>query len=274
MTLSTLHGVSHTCFGLSYLLALVLELARLRWPSKALRTAGLAAATVGLLTHSAYLLIHHPSPAAPYGSLLLLAWVLAIFCLYGAIHHARQAWGIFVLPVVVGLVGLSFALVSSGGANDAAVPAWLVGEKFWGAVHGLLLLGAAVGLSVAFLASAMYLVQARRLRTKANPLDLKMLSLERLEAMSRRAVNLAFPLLAAGVLLGMLMLNREPLAALLTPSLKVLGSYGLIGVVAMLVYMRYAAHVSGRRLAVWSILAFALLVGVLMAAHPFAEGAK
>ena len=62
--------------------------------------------------------------------------------------------------------------------------------------------------------------------------------------------------------------------ALLTPSLKVLGSYGLILVVAMLVYMRYAVHVSGRRLAVWSILAFALLVSVLMAAHPFAEGAK
>ncbi len=274
MTLSTLQGVSHTCFGLSYLLALVLELARLRWPGKTLRTAALAAATVGLLTHSAFLLIHHPSPATPYGSLLLLAWVLAIFCLYGAVHHARQAWGIFVLPLVVGLVGLSLALISTGGANDAAIPAWLVGEKFWGAVHGLLLLAAAVGLSVAFLASAMYLVQARRLRTKANPLDLKMLSLERLEAMNRRAVNLAFPLLTAGVLLGMLMLNREPLATLLTPSLKVLGSYGLILVVAMLVYMRYAAHVSGRRLAVWSLLAFALLVGVLMAAHPFAEGAK
>jgi hypothetical protein len=274
MTLSTLQGVSHTCFGLSYLLALVLELARLRWPARGLRTAGLAAGTLGLLTHSAYLLLHHPSPAVPYGSLLILAWVLAIFYLYGSVHHARQAWGIFVLPVVVGLVGLSLALVTTGGANDAAVPAWLVGEKFWGAVHGLLLLAAAVGLSVAFLASAMYLVQARRLRTKANPFDLKMLSLERLESMNRRAVNLAFPLLAAGVLLGMLILRREPVEALLAPSLKVLGSYGLILVVAMLVYMRYAAHVSGRRLAVWSILAFALLVGVLMAAHPFAEGSK
>ena len=274
MTLSTLQGVSHTCFGLSYLLALVLELARLRWPASGFRTTGLIAGSVGLLTHSAYLVLHHPSPAVPYGSILILAWVLAVFYLYGSVHHARQVWGVFVLPVVVGLVGLSLALVSSGGANDAAVPTWLVGEKFWGAIHGLLLLGAAVGLSVAFLASAMYLVQARRLRTKANPLDLKMLSLERLEAMSRRAVNLAFPLLAAGVLLGMLILRREPVEALLTPSLKVLGSYGLILVVAMLVYMRYAVHVSGRRLAVWSILAFALLVSVLMAAHPFAEGAK
>lgn len=275
MTLSTLQGVSHTCFGLSYLLALVLELARLRWPRAGLRTASLIAGAVGLVTHTAYLAIHHPSLAAPYGSLLLLAWVLAVFSFYGSLHHARQAWGIFVLPVVVGLVGLSLVLVSSGGANEVDVPNWLVGEKFWGAIHGLLLLLAAVGLSVAFLGSAMYLVQARRLRTKANPLGgMKMLNLERLEAMNRRAVNLAFPLLTAGVLLGMLMLNHEPPSALLTPSLKVLGSYGLIVVVAMLVYMRYAAHVSGRRLAVWSILAFGLLVVVLMAAHPFAEGAK
>ena len=274
MTLSTLQGVSHTCFGLSYLLALGLELARLRWPRAGLRTVGLAVGAVGLFTHSAYLAIHHPSLATSYGSLLLLAWVLAVFYFYGSLHHARQVWGVFVLPVVVALVGLSLALVTLSGTAEVEVPAWLVGEKFWGAVHGLLLLAAAVGLSVAFLSSVMYLVQAHRLRTKANPLDLKMLSLERLEAMSRRAVNVAFPLLAAGVLLGMLMLNREPVSALLTPSVKVLGSYGLILVVAMLVYMRYAAHVSGRRLAVWSILAFVLLVMVLMAAHPFAEGGK
>lgn len=275
MTLSTLQGVSHTCFGLSYLLAFTLELARVRWPRANLRTVGLACGAVGLLTHSAYLAVHHPSLAAPYGSLLLLAWVLAVFYFYGSLHHARQAWGVFVLPLVLGLVGLSLALVTFGGASEVDFPAGLVGEKFWGAVHGVLLLLAAVGLSVAFLSSAMYLVQARRLRTKANPLGgMKMLNLERLEAMNRRAVNLAFPLLAAGVLLGMLMLNHEPPEMLLTPSLKVLGSYGLIGVVAMLVYMRYATHVSGRRLAVWSILAFVLLVVVLMASHPFVEGGK
>ncbi len=274
MTLSTLQGVSHTCFGLSYLLALVLEFARLRWPGTGLRTAGLIAGAVGLITHSMYLVIHHPSPATPYGSLLLLAWVLAIFSFYGSFHHGRQAWSIFVLPVVVVLVGLSLILVTSTGSEQVQIPQWLVGEKFWGAIHGTLLLCAAVGLSVAFLASTMYLVQARRLRTKANPLDLKMLSLERLEGMSRRAVNLSFPLLASGVILGMVMLNREPIETLLIPSLKVLGSYGLILVVAMLVYMRYAAHVSGRRLACWSIAAFVLLVAVLMAAHPFVEGTR
>ena len=101
MALSTLQGVSHTCFGLSYLMAFSLELARLRWPRAGLRTAGLVLGSLGLFAHSAYLAIHHPSLAKPYGSLLLLAWVLAVFYLFGSLHRARQAWGIFVLPLVV-----------------------------------------------------------------------------------------------------------------------------------------------------------------------------
>jgi Cytochrome C assembly protein len=272
MSLSTLQGVSHTCFGLSYLLAFTFEIARLRWPRAGLRATGLALGAVGLGTHTIYLAYHHPSPAAPYGSLLLLAWVLAIFYFYGSIHHSRQAWAVFVLPVICALVGLSLAILSKRTVTDADIPTWLVGEKFWGAIHGLLLLFAAVGLSVAFLGSCMYLVQARRLRNKSSLLGgMKMLSLERLETMNRRAVNVTFPLLAAGVLLGLLLLNKDPLQAI-SPSLKVLGSYGLLLVVALLMYLRYAASVPGRRLAVLSIVAFGLLVIVLMAAHPFVGG--
>ena len=58
---------------------------------------------------------------------------------------------------------------------------------------------AAVGVCVGFLASVMYLVQAQRLRAKIPPGEgMRLLSLERLEAMNRHAINLAFPLLTAG----------------------------------------------------------------------------
>ena len=53
----------------------------------------------------------HPVPLPrrqrPVGWMLILAWVLAVFYLYGSIHHRRLAWGVFVLPLVLGLVGLS-----------------------------------------------------------------------------------------------------------------------------------------------------------------------
>jgi ABC-type uncharacterized transport system permease subunit len=270
-----LQNVTHACFGLSYLLAFVLEVVRLRWPRPLLRPAGLVLGLAGLVAHSLFIAVHHPTPATAYGALLAVAWVLAVFYLYGTVHHARQAWAVFVLPVVLGLVALSLAFVSPGGTPDGGLPTWLAGDRFWGAVHGVFLLLAAVGVSVGFLASVMYLVQARRLRDKANPLSrFKLLSLERLEAMNRRAVNIAFPMLTAGLLLGAVLLRQYHGLAENWLSLKVLGTVGLWVVCLVLFYLRYAVHVSGRRLAGWTVVAFVLMVAVLAAAHPFAEGVR
>lgn len=274
MTVSPLQGITHACFGLSYLLALGLEIARLVWPARGWRVAALVAGFAGLFAHTAFIAYHQPSPATPYGSLLLLAWILALFYLYGTVHYAKQAWAVFVLPVVIGLVGLSLALATT--ADNAApvdVPAWLTGDRFWGAVHGTLLLLASVGVSVAFLASVMYLVQARRLRAKVNPTGMvPLLSLERLERMNRRAVNLAFPLLTAGLLVGSVLLETDHAAAENWLSVKVLSTAGLWVVFLVLVYLRYATNVPGRRLAVLSIAAFALMLVALIASHPFVAG--
>lgn len=269
-----LEHVSYTCFGLSYLLALGLELARIRWSHPAVRYAALTFGFLGLFTHSVFLAANHPTPATPHGALLAVAWVLAVFYLYGALHRGNQAWAVFVLPVVLGLVALSFLVASSAGGEPAfEVPTWLVGDRFWGAIHGLFLLLAAVGVCVGFLASVMYLTQARRLRTKASPLGgVKILSLERLEAMNRRAVNLAFPFLTVGLLLGAVLLRQYHGLADSWLSVKVLGTVGLWAVCVMLFYLRYSAHVPGRRLALLTIVAFVLMVVVLAAAHPFAEG--
>jgi ABC-type transport system involved in cytochrome c biogenesis permease subunit len=137
-------------------------------------------------------------------------------------------------------------------------------------VHGSALLLAAVGVSVGFLASVMYLIQAARLRAKANPLGgVAILSLERLEAMNRRAVNAAFPLLTVGLLLGALLLKPDDETAGWL-SVKALGTVGLWVAFVLLLYLRYAAHVPGRRLALLTIGAFGLMVVVLAANHPFA----
>src|SRR4051812_34872506 len=99
MTVSPLQGITHACFGLSYLAAFLLELARIAWPGRGWRVAGVAFGIAGLFAHTVYLAYHEASLAAPYWSLLLLAWVLALFYLYGSLHR-RQAWAVFVLPVV------------------------------------------------------------------------------------------------------------------------------------------------------------------------------
>jgi ABC-type uncharacterized transport system permease subunit len=197
--------------------------------------------------------------------------VLALFYLYGTVHHAKQAWAVFVLPVVIGLVALSLALIHTGDAPPLDIPAWVSGPRFWGAVHGTLILLASVGVSVGFLASVMYLIQARRLRKKLPPFGgVRMLSLERLERMNRHAVNWAFPPLTVGLLVGVVIVRHDLSDNWL--SLKVVSTAGLWVLFLVLMYLRYGAHVAGRRLAVLSIVAFALLVVALGTAHPFADG--
>jgi ABC-type transport system involved in cytochrome c biogenesis permease subunit len=270
MPLNWLTGVSHACFGLSYLLALGGELFRLWKPAAGLRMTSILAGVAGLFAHTLYLGYRQPSPAEPSAALLFLSWVLAVFAVYGTIHHNRQLWGVFVWPVVTALVFLS--LVLRGQASNPGIPEWLLGDRSWGIIHGLLLLLAAVGLTVGGVAGTMYLVQASRVRSKAKPGGrFSLLSLERLEVMNRRATNMAFPLLTAGLILGGVLLGKQTKIDA-RASVKVVGTVILWVVCFVLLYLRYATTVSSRRFAWLSILAFLLTVICLAATHPFAVG--
>ena len=264
-----LQNITRFYFGASYAAALILELVNLARTRPAARWAALAFGTAGLLAHSLFLLVQRPRVATSSGSLLLLAWVVAVFFLYGALHHRKQAWSIFVLPIVLILVVLS-SLVSSS-ADDA--PRWFTGDNFWGAIHGSLLLLAAIGVSVGCVASVMYLVQAQRVKSKTSPgAGLRLPSLERLAQMNRRAVAWAFPLLTAGLLLGVLLLAQRPDQP--WNAVKVLATAGLWLAFVVLFYMRYFANSSNRRLAFLTIAVFCLLLVTLVASHPVAAGGK
>jgi ABC-type uncharacterized transport system permease subunit len=262
-------GVTHVCFGLSYLLAFALELLGQARPSRAVRLGGLVAGGAGLTAHSIFLAAHHPNPASAYGALLLLGWVLAVFYLYGSVHHRSQAWGLFVLPVVLILVWLSFAFYRTVDEPES----WFSADHVWGTIHGILVLAASVGIAIGFLASLMYLVQVRRLRMKRNPLGgLRLLSLERLETMNRRAINWAFPLLSVGLLLGAIRVPSEDVFTTSWTDPKILGTIGLWIVALVLLYLRYGAHLPPRRLAWLTIGSFGLMLITLIASHPFAAG--
>src|SRR5262249_51915978 len=151
-----------------------------------------------------YLYSRQPPLYWQFSWLLFLAWILGIFYVSGGLHHHRLAWGLFVLPVVLGLLALALAFGQPPGDQKGLWREQVEDpHQLWGRVHAVLLFLATVGVSVGFLASLMSLVQARRLRTKPPPSrGVRLLSLERLEAMNRRAIVLAFPLLTAGVLAG------------------------------------------------------------------------
>jgi ABC-type transport system involved in cytochrome c biogenesis permease subunit len=264
-----LDGISRLCFGASYGVALILELAYLLWPRRILRLIGTFFGAAGLLAHTVFLAVQRPPLSAQYGSLLLLAWVLAVFYFYGSLHHRRFAWAVFVLPLVLALIVLAGRFAPGGDSSLAA----LTGDRFWGIVHGGLILLAAVGVCVGFLASVMYLIQARRLRAKVAPYQgLKLLSLERLEEMNRRAVNAAFPLLTVGLLVGIALMAQYDSPAHAWTAGKVIGTVGLWLAFVVLLYLRYGLHLRGRHLAVGTIAAFAVLLVTLVASHPILEG--
>ena len=149
----------------------------------------------------------------------------------------------------------------------------LASHDLWGPVHAGLLFLAAIGVCVAFLASLMYLVQAQRLRTKSTPVPgMRLLSLERLAQMNRRAITLAFPFLTAGLLVGIALLTQEinQFAGWSDP--RVIGTVILWVVFAILLYLRYGFRLRGRRVALLTIVAFGLLLVTLAAPHTLGQG--
>lgn len=274
------------CFAGTYGLALLLELARLvvrspfRWYLAVGMTAlGWAVQTLFLANLAIEEQVVLPVTTA-FESLMVLSWIVALIGLYLMVHWPRQvAVGLFVLPVVLGLV------VAAGwfAPRDSD---WLEGGMiaFWGTVHGVFLLAGAVFTCVAFAAGLMYLAQMRRLKSK-RPMrfGLALPSLEQSERVNRGSITIAFPLLTFGLLIGLVLsLKARGMAegtglTLRWTDPKVLSALGMWLVFAGLIHARFRPAMRGRSVMVLTIVAFAFLVftwvGVEALRLPTAHGA-
>ncbi len=292
-----LEGITIFCFAASYAVALGLDILQLLRPGPGWhclpappavdrgtrdRRAGKQWHTLvmhgflgaGIFAHAIYLINHGLPLSGGSSSLLFLSWILAVFGFYGSIHHRGVAWGIFVLPVVLGLVLIAWLAPERVTPATPLTAPHLAG---WIWLHTVLLVLGAVGLCVSFVASIMYLVQSAKLKRKVPPSEgLRLLSLERLEEMSRRGINLAFPLFTGGLLIGLaLMWSTQQLPWY---DVKVLSTAALWLVFVLLLYLRYGLNLSGRRVALWTIAAFGILVLafalhlILPSSHHFGGG--
>jgi len=262
--------VTILCFLASYLVALGLEVWRMFRPRPVLWVLALTMGCAGLVAQTIYLAVQQPALVWQFGWMLFTAWILTIFYLAGSLHHPRLAWGVFVLPVILGLVGLAVLGDVLDPPPDSA-RFLLVGWISFQSVHAALLFLGSIGLCVGFVASLMYLIQAHRLKAKIPPSQgMKLLNLERLEAMNRRAITLAFPLLTLGMVIGAVLMFVDQLPGWTDP--RVWATCILWLAVALLLYVRYGLHLRGRQLAVLTIVAFGLLLGCLSLSHPVGQG--
>jgi ABC-type uncharacterized transport system permease subunit len=200
-----LSRVGIICFAASYAIVLAMEVSRLVFRSGIRGAIMIAWAGAGLFAHTAYLYYRAVNTTGvPLSSwrdwCLAAAWALMAVYLYLLFFHPRTSIGLFLLPIVLGLIAT--AAFAAGATPFPREPA----SKVWGAIHGASLAAAAVSMLVGLAAGLMYLWQTRRLKQK-RPMGqgMRLPSLEWLQRINHRAIIIALIMLGIGVLGGMIL---------------------------------------------------------------------
>jgi hypothetical protein len=201
----SISGMTITCFAACYLFALAVEVSRLlfRWRVPAIVPLSLAA--IGLFAHSLYLIgqAQHElaqrvvSPLSSwYDFCLLAAWVVAGAYLGLIIRRRENAIGVFLLPLVLGLICVAVF------QDRAPFPA-RTAHSVWRLVHGLTLMVGTTAVTLGFATGLMYLLQSYRLKHKLPPSrGFRLPSLEWLQKFNREALFVSTCLLAVGLVSG------------------------------------------------------------------------
>jgi ABC-type uncharacterized transport system permease subunit len=268
-----LSGISVVCFASSYAVALALEVVRLLYRSVIRGALMLSFAGAGLFAHSVYLFYRvqewrqtDPRVGSPISSphdwCLVAAWLLVVVYLYLTCFHPKYAIGLFLWPLVLGLVGAAQMAQRAPFPRESA-------SRIWALIHaGSILLGT-VAVLVGFAAGLMYLGQAWRLKHKRAQTSFRLPSLEWLQRVNSRAVIVAALTLGLGILSGTLLnLTRNPAAGKLLPwnDPLVLSTSVMFLWLAMSggVGLAYRPAREGRKVAYWTLVGFVFLVIALL----------
>lgn len=220
----------------------------------------------GVFAHVTYLAGRASGAVTPLSSpaewCLIAASVLAAVYLTMTVTNSRVAVGLFLLPVILALLGLSQLASEEPFAQEQA-------SKTWGLAHGWLLVAATASMSVGFVAGLMYLVQSWRLRRGLPPsAGFALPSLEWLEKANARSLALSVWFTVGGFVSGLVLTRLQPgemrpVELLWDPI--VLTTTAMLGwlVVAAGFQRVYPPARSGRKVAYLTVTAFGFLMIVL-----------
>jgi ABC-type uncharacterized transport system permease subunit len=163
--------------------------------------AGVSWQTAYLIVEAQRALGRHAAPLSGWHHwCLIAAWGIAVAFIILHWQRARASVGVFILPLVIGLV-----VIAGFFSPDQLFPAERAG-RIWGVVHGLLLLLGTVIVTIGFAAGVMYLVQSRRLKQKQLPgRGIRLPSLEWLQNVNERSLLFSSLLLGGGLLAGIIL---------------------------------------------------------------------
>lgn len=258
--------ISLTCFGASYAVALALDCLYLRWPVRLNRFASLGFTVAGLFAQTAYLAYRQPPLVEAFGYLLFLAWILVIVHLVRVGPHHGRSISLFTLPLVMVLLFLAWIL---GGPDPLRGQFVYRHHPVVNTLHVAGLIGSSITLSLGFIGSCMYLARSWQLRSKHVPgWGLRLPSLETLEAVIRWSLAFTFPLMTAGLVLGVGLGATGPIEWTGWTNPRVVATFILWLDFSVLLGLRHGLGVRGNLLAILMIVAFALFIVCAVLPHP------
>jgi ABC-type uncharacterized transport system permease subunit len=206
---------------------------------------------------------HHRLPVETHEVQSFLALILGLSFLVVYARYRSVSIGIFVLPIAFMLAMLA---AFRPGQETFSAPV----RTGWILLHIVLLLLAYAALGVSLLASLLYLIQERRLKSKSTsrrwvvPLDTP---LETIDQIARKTLLFGLPCMTAGLLIGSV-IAQEDYGAKYFSDPKILLTFVLwIAYVAM-IFIRRASGLRGRR-AVYLSSFVVLVVLFVWAANQF-----
>jgi ABC-type transport system involved in cytochrome c biogenesis permease subunit len=245
------------CFAASYAISTASEIVRVFWPSRFVRYLATAAAVAGIVAHTLFLAARtFPEGKLPiatqFESLITVSWFIVLIYLYLSVRSHRLAAGVFILPISFGMV------LFAGLFADRGVPSSATHSAVVAVSHGLLLLLGTVVVVFALVSALMYLVKFRQLKAGALLGAVRLPSLERLDRINTVSVYVAYAFLTVGIILGIAMRRLGLSDPKVTTTLVAWGLFTLLA------HYRYRPEKRGRRVAVLTIVACAVvLVSVL-----------
>ena len=253
------------CSVAFFAVASVCSLVRLQRPGRTVRVVGRLSAALGAGA-AAFVLAWHSAARQnwlPLGdnfdSLIWLALLLGLFALYVQRTAPLAGLDCFVLPTIVVL------LTSAGLLGRLEFHAYV--DSAWVWAHRASSYAGAALFVVAAAAGSTWLVADRRLRRKrpAGPVG----NLERLDALTRRAVVVGFALLSVGLATGLVRWLGEGRQ---TSTGKIVMASAAWALYAAMLHTPWSPGVRGRRAAVLSIVGLAMMALTLAAAVPLGGG--
>lgn len=263
-----LSGVGIICFASTYAIVLLLEITRL-WFRSGLRGLSILGLTfVGFILHTAYLFHRSSLGTAEFSTeqswYLMAAWVMVIVYIYLACFHPRQNFGVFLLPLILGLI--IFAWI---GAEDRAAEVQSA-SRIWGAVHGIGLLLGAASIFLGFMSSLMYFHQSWALKHKRPSVrGLRLPSLEWMQRFGIQMLLVSTISIGVGLFAGTLLNQASRQAGhegipWNDPTVLTVQLLFLWLMIACTVALLYRPARRGHMIAWLSVIAFLFLLGALI----------